>query len=151
MYLLYMYMRTCIGIHMNIYNIHILTMHNVTACIHMLLCLSTGAGGSGDPQAALARAAAASGIPYGAHLPPGFPGAAGHPPGLNIPTSSAGGAGGGGEMPAHIMAALAARPDMDPRELLSMQHVSAALMTQISLYPAGRKFPSELKFRFSFR
>ena len=98
----------------------------------MLLCLSTGAGGSGDPQAALARAAAASGIPYGAHLPPGFPGAAGHPPGLNIPTSSAGGAGGGGEMPAHIMAALAARPDMDPRELLSMQHVSAALVSHIS-------------------
>ena len=114
----------------------------------MLLCLFTGAGGTGDPQAALARAAAASGIPYGAHLPPGFPGAAGHPPGLNIPTSSAGGGGGGGEMPAHIMAALAARPDMDPRELLSMQHVSAALVSHIShiLNTAARKFPSEFKY-----
>ena len=51
-------------------------------------------------------------------------------------------------MPAHIMAALAARPDMDPRELLSMQHVSAALVSHIShiLNTAARKFPSEFDF-----
>ena len=51
-------------------------------------------------------------------------------------------------MPAHIMAALAARPDMDPRELLSMQHVSAALVSHIShiLNTAAGKFPSEFNF-----
>ena len=53
-------------------------------------------------------------------------------------------------MPAHIMAALAARPDMDPRELLSMQHVSAALLSYIHvthiLNTAAKKFPSEFNF-----
>ena len=51
-------------------------------------------------------------------------------------------------MPAHIMAALAARPDMDPRELLSMQHVSSALVSHIShiLNTAAGKFPSEFNF-----
>jgi len=115
-------------------HLHLLAASAQNPFLAEQLLQSLGPGSAADP-AALARAAAAAaaatagGMPYG-HLPPGFPGV-GHPSGLNIPTSSASGA---GEMPAHIMAALASRPDMDPRELLSMQHLlsnpSAAMAAQ---------------------
>lgn len=60
-------------------------------------------------------------------LPAGFPGA--HPVGMNIPTSAA------GEMPAHLMAMLAAAqqgggaagPEMNHRDLMAMQQVSVVV------------------------
>ena len=76
--------------------------------------------GASPEHAALARAAASGSLPYGG-LPPGFPG--GPHAGLNIATSAA------GEMPAQMMAALAAAQqgagqDISQRELLAMQQVS---------------------------
>ena len=82
---------------------------------------------AGSPeQQALARAAAASGMPY--PLPPGFPAA---PGGLNIPTSAT------GEMPAQMMAALAAAhpgagQDMTRRDLMMMQQVGVKVIRTFS-------------------